>query len=262
MFPKGMVNDVVITVTPLALDGFQDLGVMSIIGSSLATMKAGIPFAGPVGAVRIGYKDGDYIINPSLEQIATGQMNLLVAGPKDNVNMVECDAHEVSDEILAGAWDIAQEHINQSIQRQVDFLKDRPGEDKSSKVVYNKASKGLVIRVEAILTEEKLTEFKRLNKEEFGEMYIDLGNEVIDAAKEMIADEKNEEYTKAKVKMAVFQALKNNIRKHTIHDSVRLDGRKTSDIRPLYCEVDTLPSVHGSAIFRRGDTQVLSTVTL
>ena len=180
MFPKGMVNDVVITVTPLALDGFQDLGVMSIIGSSLATMKAGIPFAGPVGAVRIGYKDGDYIINPSLEQIATGQMNLLVAGPKDNVNMVECDAHEVSDEILAGAWDIAQEPINQSIQRQVDFLKDRPGEDKSSKVVYNKASKGLVIRVEAILTEEKLTEFKRLNKEEFGEMYIDLGNEVIE----------------------------------------------------------------------------------
>lgn len=82
LFPKGMVNDVIITQTPLALDQTQDLGVMSIIGSSLATLKAGIPFDGPVGAVRIGYKNGNYIINPTLEEIETGELNLIVSGKK------------------------------------------------------------------------------------------------------------------------------------------------------------------------------------
>jgi len=262
IYPKGMINDVVITVTPLALDGKQDLGVISIIGASLATMKAGIPFDGPVGAVRIGYKDGNYIINPNLEQIETGQMNLVVAGPKGMINMIECDAHEVSDSILEGAWDIAQAEIDKCIQRQLDFLADCDIKDKSAKVVINKPSKKLISRVETILTEEKLSEFKRHNKEEFGDMYADLEGEVLEAAKEMMADESNEEYTKTKVKSAVFQAMKNNIRKHTIHDGVRLDERAVDQIRPLYCEVDLLPSVHGTALFRRGDTQVLATTTL
>jgi polyribonucleotide nucleotidyltransferase len=79
MFPKGMINDIVISITPLALDHEQDLGVISIIGSSLATMLAGIPFDGPVSAVRIGYKDGRYIVNPTIDEIETGELNLIVS---------------------------------------------------------------------------------------------------------------------------------------------------------------------------------------
>lgn len=112
MFPKGMINDVVIAVTPLALDHEQDLGALSIIGSSLAVMMAGIPFDGPVSAVRIGRKDGQLIINPTIEQIETGELNLIISGKKGSLNMIELDAREVADDILQQAFELAQQQLD------------------------------------------------------------------------------------------------------------------------------------------------------
>jgi polyribonucleotide nucleotidyltransferase len=106
MFPKGMVNDVVITVTPLAMDPKFPLGVVSIIGSSISIMAAGLPFDGPVGAAQIAYLDGEYIVNPTNEQLEKTELNLLVAGKRGSINMIEDESNEVSKEILKKAFEI------------------------------------------------------------------------------------------------------------------------------------------------------------
>jgi polyribonucleotide nucleotidyltransferase len=100
LFPHGMVNDTVISITPLVIDGTQDLGVMSLIGASLATQLAGIPIYGPVGAVRIAYHDGEYIVNPTQDILDVCTYNLMAAGPRDHINMIEADARQASDEIV------------------------------------------------------------------------------------------------------------------------------------------------------------------
>jgi polyribonucleotide nucleotidyltransferase len=106
MFPKGMINDVVVSITPLALDHQLGLGVMHIIGASLSIMAAGIPFDGPVGAAQIGYLDGEFIVNPTLEQLEKSELNLLVAGKKGSINMIECEGKEFSDDLMKKAFDL------------------------------------------------------------------------------------------------------------------------------------------------------------
>jgi polyribonucleotide nucleotidyltransferase len=264
LFPKGMVNDLIISLSPLALDLHQDLGVMSIIGASVATTLAGVPYAGPVGAVRIGYMNGEYIINPTKKQIEEGELNLLVAGPRDSINMIEADGREVSNDILEKAWDIAIEHINQVIDRQEAFTSQVEISNKSDKVVFNKPSTDVIDRVATILTDDVLTVVTRKDtrKEDFGEIYAELESKVLVAGAEKMANDESGDYTKHNLKTAVFTVLKAYIRKNTINDAVRLDGRTPMDIRPLYCEVDVVPQVHGSGLFWRGDTQVLASTTL
>lgn len=191
-------------------------------------------------------------------------MNLLVAGPRDHINMIEADAKEVSNDILEKARDLAVEHINQVIDRQEQFTAQATITDKSDKLSYNQPSEEVIARVSSILTDDKLTLVTRKDtrKEDFGEIYAELENMVLEAGADKIEADESGDYTKRNLKSAVFVVLKKYIRKNTIHDGVRLDGRDPETIRPLYCEVDVLPQVHGTGLFRRGDTQVLSTVTL
>jgi len=189
-------------------------------------------------------------------------MNLLVSGPENKINMIECDAKEVPNDILEKARDIAMQEVNKTIKRQKEFLAKTESKDLSDKIVYNQPSDALVLWTKSILTDDRLALLQRHSKEDFGELFRQLENEVLEAAKLHIEDDTNDEYSVSKVRMAVFQVLKKHIRHKTIHDGVRLDGRGPLDIRPLYCEIDVLPSVHGSGLFWRGDTQVLSTVTL
>lgn len=263
LFPKGMVNDVVITITPLAIDGTQDLGALCLLGSSVALQLAGIPFDGPVGACRVAFVDNQYVINPTLTQLETATMNLMVAGPQDLINMIEADGREAPAEIVERAWDIAMEHINQTIERQQEFIATVDTiTDKSDKVVKNYPSDDLIAWVRTVLTDEKLSGIYRHSKEDFGELYAEYESEVMDAALDYIADETKLDFSHSSVKQAVFHVFKYFIRSRTIHEGVRVDGRDVMTIRPLYCEVDTIPLVHGSGLFWRGDTQVHSTVTL
>jgi polyribonucleotide nucleotidyltransferase len=106
MFPKGMINDVVITATPMAVNLNYPLGVISIIGSSISIMAAGIPFDGPVGAAQVAYLDGEYVVNPTNVQLEKATLNLLVAGKRGSINMIETEANEVTSEILKKAFEI------------------------------------------------------------------------------------------------------------------------------------------------------------
>jgi polyribonucleotide nucleotidyltransferase len=261
MFPKGMVNDVVITITPLSLDQTQDLAVMTIVGASISVMSAGIPLDGPVGAARIAYKDGAFIINPTRQELAEGMANLLVAGKKGSINMIECDAHEVSLDILKQMFALGQQHIDRSCAMQEEFLQKLRINPKQETI--NIPSQELLAYVSGILhTEGKMENLVGNTKVNFNELFNQYEQEVLSVCADKIADSAHADFTRNKVKMAVFTVVKKYIRHRTIAEWLRLDDRKSEDIRPLYCEVGLLPRVHGSGLFWRGDTQVLSTVTL
>ncbi len=265
MFPKGMINDTVVTITPLAIDLEQDLGAISIIASSLAIQKAGIPFYGPVSAVRVGYKDGNYIINPSAEQIETGDLNLLIAGADEIINMIECDGNEVSEEIINEAFRLGVEEMKKIHKAQSDFL---AGTEISGKEIsYNKPSDALLEWTEKYITPEMFQAMTGNSKVPFNDLYYTYEKWAMKAVKELLAngtipEEQHDEFSDAKIKLAIFQVIKHRIRDRVIHEQKRIDDRTMMDIRPLYCEVGLLPRVHWSGLFRRWDTQVLSTITL
>ena len=260
MFPKGMINDVVVSITPLALDHQLGLGVMHIIGASLSIMAAGIPFDGPVGAAQIGYLDGEFIVNPTLEQLEKSELNLLVAGKKGSINMIECEGKEFPDDLMKKAFDLGQKVIDEACDWQLEFLKTL--EIKTQEVTFNKPSEETMQLVDQVLTAERLEAMAGNTKTPFNELYSQYEKEALALAAEKAESEQASEYTESKIKMGVFNAIKKFIRSRTIETGKRIDDRGELDIRPLYCEVDNLPRVHGSGLFWRGDTQVLSTVTL
>ena len=260
MFPKGMVNDVVVSITPLALDHQLGLGVMHIIGASLSIMAAGIPFDGPVGAAQIGYLDGEFIVNPTLEQLEKSELNLLVAGKKGSINMIECEGKEFPDDLMKKAFDLWQKVIDEACDWQLEFLKTL--EIKTQEITFNKPSEENMQLVDQVLTAERLEAMAGNTKTPFNELYSQYEKEALALAAEKVESEQASEYSESKIKMGVFNAIKKFIRSRTIETGKRIDDRGELDIRPLYCEVDNLPRVHGSGLFWRGDTQVLSTVTL
>ncbi|MCX6822942.1 MAG: polyribonucleotide nucleotidyltransferase [candidate division SR1 bacterium] len=260
MFPKGMINDVVITITPLAMDQEFDSGVSMLIASSLSLMSAGIPFDGPVGAAQIGYIDEKFIINPTIAELEKSMFNLIVAGKKGTINMIEADGAEVPAELMKKACEVGQKAIDQSCDFQTAFLKELTITKKEIK--YNKPSEDLMSFISNILTKDKLNAMTGNTKVPFNDLYVQYEKEALELSKENIADKEQEEFTEAKIKMAVFNTIKKFIRTRTLETGKRLDDRDQKDIRPLYCEVNVLPRVHGAGLFRRGDTQVLSTVTL
>lgn len=265
IFPKGMINDIALIITPLALDLKQDLGALSIIAWSLAIQKAGIPFAWPVSAVRIWYKDGNYIINPTVEEIETWEMNLLIAGPGDTINMIECDAKEVSQEIIDGWFKLGVEEIQKIHAKQKEFLSqfDIPQKE----ISYNKPSEKMLAWMNSFITSEMFEAMTGNTKVPFNDLYYTYEKQAIATLPEhiqtaSIPEDELGEWTNSKVKLALFQVIKDRIRDRVLQQQKRIDDRTVLDIRPLYCEAGLLPMVHGSGLFWRGDTQVLSTVTL
>ena len=260
MFPKGMINDIVVSITPLALDHQMSLGVMHIIGSSLSILAAGIPFDGPVGAAQIGYLDGQFIVNPSLEQLEKSDLNLLVAGKKGSINMIECEGKEFPDNLMKEAFTLGQKVIDESCDWQADFIKTL--EIKPQEITFNKPSEKTMELINSYLTSDKLEAMAGNTKTPFNELYNLYEKDILALAKEQSTEENEADLSESKLKMGVFNAVKAFIRSRTIETGKRIDDRGILDIRPLYCETDNLPRVHGSGLFWRGDTQVLSTVTL
>jgi polyribonucleotide nucleotidyltransferase len=249
MFPKGMINDVVITITPLAVDLAMDLGVATIIGSSLSIMAAGIPFDGPVGAAQIGYIDGQFIINPTKAESEKSFFLLLVAGKKGSINMIEAEGNEVPKDLLKEAFVVGQKAIDASCDFQETFLKTIKPEIKE--ITYNKPSEDLIAFVSNILTKEKLNALTGNTKVPFNDLSSQYEKEVLEICKEKIADAEQPDFTEVKVKMAVFNVIKYFLRHRTLDTGKRIDDRDQKEIRPLYCEVGVLPRVHGTGLFWR-----------
>lgn len=218
-----MINDVVITITPMALDQELDLGVATIIGSSLSIMAAGIPFDGPVGAAQIGYIDEKFIINPTRAESEKSLFLLLVAGKKGSINMIEAEGNEAPADLLKKAFEIGQKAIDESCDFQTEFLKKL--KPKLKEISYNKPSEDIIAYIKNIFNNEKLHALAGNTKEPFNDIYSIYEKEVMELCKEKIDDEEQEDFTEVKVKMAVFAIVKSFIRKRTLEEGKRIDDR-------------------------------------
>ena len=260
LFPKGFYNDVTIIATPLSVDTDIMPEPLAMLGSSIALCVSDIPFDGPVGAVKIGCVDGKFIVNPTPAQIDEGVLDLTVAGTKEAVLMVEAGAKEVSEELMLDAIMFAHEEIKKQVAFQEKIMKDVFG--KSGKVV----SKNVNLEVVPEEIDKAVREFADKPLDKIFDCYDRQARQELED--EFDVEVRNhfegifpEEQMKF-VSQVVYAMKKEKVRHKILYKGIRPDGRKTNEIRPIWCEVGLLPRVHGSGVFTRGQTQVLTTCTL
>ncbi len=254
LFPKGMRHDVSVVCTVMSVEQDNIPDIPSMIGASAALATSQIPWAGPIGAVNIGYVDGEYIVNPTVEQREVSLMNLTVAGTSEAVLMVEAGAKEVSEEIMLGAILFAHEEIKKIVafingivaeigKEKKEFPLSLPGEDVKA-AVREYALEKVEWMFETFERSERNAREEQV-KAEVAEHFA----EQFEGREQEVAD-------------ALYNVQKEVMRRHIIDKGIRPDGRKLTEVRPIWCEVGVLPRPHGSAVFTRGQTQVMTVATL
>jgi len=254
LFPSGMRNEVQVIAMPLSVDNDHLPDVLSIIGASAALTVSDIPFNGPVGAVRIGKVNGEFVINPSFDQVENGDLDLVVAGTKDYIVMVEAGANEVSEAEVLEALQLAHEHIKPLCVIQEE-LAAKVGTVKAEVPIYT-VPEDILTRVREQFAEQVLQAIQQPDKSAREEAIQLLKEEIVQA----LLPEYPEQETD--LREAAEKVVKEQVRRLILEHGVRPDGRKYDEIRPISCMVGLLPRVHGSALFTRGQTQVLTSVTL
>lgn len=255
LFPKGFYNDVTVVATALSVDPNIAPEPLAMLGSSFALSISDIPFMGPTGSVCVGLVDGKYVINPDLEQREKSLMHLMLSGTEEAILMVEAGAKEVTEKQMLDGIMFGHEEIKK-IVRFIKDVKAKIGKPVSEKIVYETIDPELEKDVRGFATpliEKALCEFDRQKRQK----NQDEANEEIQAH----FAEKYPEQTK-QIGDVVYKITKETVRSKILNEGVRPDGRKTTEIRPIWNEVGVLPRVHGSGVFTRGQTQVLTTLTL
>ncbi|MFH1478490.1 MAG: polyribonucleotide nucleotidyltransferase [Candidatus Omnitrophota bacterium] len=255
LFPDGYTNDVQVFATVLSSDGANDSDIPALVGASAALTISDIPFLGPIGAVKIGLIDNEFIVNPTFQELEKSELNLVMVGTKDKVVMIEAGANEISEEKMLEAIEFAQKHIADTIALQEELQK-KCGREKL-KPELKTVKKELYEKVKHIAAKEIQKISALPTKEKRTEERIALGKEVMEKLKK--EDETLEDID---IKNALYKVEKEEIRKYILGNSKRTDGRPYTEIRPIACEVGVLPRTHGSGLFTRGETQSLSTTTL
>ena len=253
LFPENFYNDVQVIATPFSVDEDNEPDCMTTIGASIALGISDIPFYGPVAAVSVGYVDGKFVVNPNKEQREKTSLNLTVAGTADAINMVEAGANELSEDEMLEAMMVAHAEIKE-ICSFIQTIIDDIGKEKME------------------VSEEVETELQRKIKDKYTE---DIKNSIrttdkvqreddINAIEEKCREDFLEEFPESEdeIHKTVDSIMKKEVRRMISIDKIRPDGRKMTEIRPLSAEAGLLPRAHGSGLFQRGQTQVLSVLTL
>ena len=259
LFPKDFRNDVCVVATVLSVDPDNSPEVCAMIGSSAALSISDIPFGGPTAAVNVGYVDDKIIINPTLEQREKSRLRLTVAGTLEKITMIEAGADEIPNVTMLQA--IKQAHVE--IKKLCNFISEIKNEIGKEKFSYKSfaTDKDVFEEIKTNFKERMYTDVQELDKTvrdtNIEKITEDITNYFIEKYGEESADEK-----KADIANSIHDLEKECVREMILEEHKRPDGRKLDEIRPLSCEVGVLPRVHGSAIFTRGQTQVMSIVTL
>ncbi|CEQ12204.1 polynucleotide phosphorylase/polyadenylase [[Clostridium] sordellii] len=254
LFPKGFRNDVQVVATVLSVDQDCTPDIVAMIGSSIALSISDIPFNGPTGSVSVGLVDGAFVINPTAEQREKSSLHLVVSGTKDAIMMVEAGAEEIPDELMLEAILFAHEEIKKVVEF-VEMIVAEVGKEKIEVTLYKidedveKAVREFATdkMKEAVKTVEKLERMEKMDavKEEtfthFGEIAEEFGQDIEETLHAIIKEE---------------------VRKLIVHENIRPDNRKPDEIRPIWCDNGFIPRAHGSGLFTRGQTQVMSIATL
>lgn len=264
LFPKGYKNDVQVVITVLSVEQDNAPDILGINGVSAALHLSFIPFMGPIGAVSVGRINGEYVINPTVEQCEESDMFIAMCGTKDAINMVECKADEVSEEAILNGLMFGHEEI----KRIVAFIEEFRAEAMERGVAAEKLE-----FVKPPFNEELESVIKPLAKNAYNEVYHKCAGEKIakkarealfDAVAGDIVAQYEEQYPDNidEIKEIIGVAQKETVRRIIAGEKLRVDGRNVDEVRPIKCEVGVLARTHGSALFTRGETQILNVCTL
>ncbi len=253
LFPDEFKNEVQVLPTVISYDKENEADILSIIASSAALAISGMPFLGPVGASRVGFIKGEYVLNPTKGQLKDSKLDLVVAGTKDAVLMVESEASGLTEEEMLNAVKFGHEGFVPVIEMIEDLAKECK---KPDWVVEKKDLSEVKNKLESEFTEELKKAFSIKDKQERSNLI----SEITDKAKKLYEEDEN--YTDLDVNSELKNLEKRIVRTDILKNKNRIDGRGLADVRPIMCEVGILPRVHGSALFTRGETQAIVTTTL
>ncbi len=254
LFPKGLFNDVTVIATALSVDVNISPEPFAMLGSSIALSISDIPFAGPTGSVTVGLVDGKYVINPDVAQKEKSTLHLNLSGTKDAIMMVEAGAKEIDDEEMIGAILFGHEEI----KKQCAFIEGivaEVGKPKREMDLYH-IPEDLDNAVRAYASEKLDFALDTFDRQERSARQDDVERDCLEHFAEIFPDMERE------IKDSLYYITKEKVRAKITHAGVRPDGRALTEIRPIWCEHGLLPRVHGSAVFTRGQTQVMTTCTL
>ncbi len=254
LLPKNWYYETQVMVSVLSYDGINQPDILGAIASTTALSISNIPFDGPVSTVRIGRKDGELIVNPIYDEIENGDIEMIIAGSKDSINMVEGEANEISEKDFIEIMKKAHSSIIETIELQEEFVAEvNPEKREKPEVVENDELNKEVLDI----VESKINELiQNDNKVERGE----LTQKIFVELEEKYGDEYDEK--KNEIKNIVSNIIKEKVRTRILKEKIRIDGRKPNEIRKITSEVSVLPRTHGSALFTRGETQALVVTTL
>ncbi|MDR0879325.1 MAG: polyribonucleotide nucleotidyltransferase [Clostridioides sp.] len=257
LFPDGFRNDVQVVATVLSVDQDCTPDIMAMIGSSVALSISEIPFNGPTGSVCVGLVDGEFVVNPTAEQREKSVMHLVVSGTKEAIMMVEAGAEEVPDALVLEAILFAHEQIKKIVEF-IDGIVAEVGKEKLEVELYQVSDETEKV-VREFAAEKMKAAVKTIEKMERQENMDKVKEETLAHFAEEV---ENFDEMKGDIEEVLQHIIKEEVRKSIVHDGVRPDNRKLEEIRPIWCETGLVPRTHGSAIFTRGQTQVLNIATL
>jgi polyribonucleotide nucleotidyltransferase len=260
LFPDGMRNDVQVVATILSVDEVNDPDVLAINAASAALVISRIPFDGPIAAVRVGRVAGNFVLNPSYKEREEGDLDLVVSGTGEHVLMVEAGAKQITEDDMIAAIKFAQPHLKTLVHLQNELVK---------KVGVPKVEVKRVLPDEAIYAEVESFAKDKLQKALYGTFPKEIRENQADAVREEVQKHVAEKFAdrtelnlKSQANLALDKLTKKVVRANILEKELRVDERKLNVTRPVSCQVGVLPRTHGSALFNRGETQVLTTVTL
>ena len=256
LFPKGFNNEVQVIATVMSLNPDVDPDIPAMIGASAALAISGMPFAGPIGAAKVGYIDGEYVLNPGLSALENSKLELIVAGTKDAVLMVESEANQLSEEVMLGAVMYGHEQMQAAIDTINELAAEvgKPAWDWQPPA----ADEDLATAVAGAI-ESALSEAYRITDKQERQAAVGAAK---DAAVEALSGGEDARWSADEVKAAASRLEKNIVRGRVIKGEPRIDGRDHKTVRPIDVEVGVLPRAHGSAVFTRGETQAIVVTTL
>jgi len=257
LFPKGFMNEVQVICTVMSADKVNDPDIAAMIGTSAALAISGIPFLGPIGAARVGFtEDQGYILNPTFEELASSELDMVVAGTNDAVLMVESEAQELTEDEMLGAVLFA----HQEMQVAISAINELVAEAGKPKWDWQPAAKNetLIAQVRGLVGEGIAAAYQVADKMQRQGALADLRSKAIETL-----SGKEEGQPSDKEVAGIFNSLEKEIVRNRIIDGApRIDGRDTKTVRAIDVEIDILKGVHGSALFTRGETQAIATCTL
>jgi polyribonucleotide nucleotidyltransferase len=253
LFPKDLRNDVQVIITALSHDQEHQIDILAILGASAALTVSDIPFGGPIGAVRVGYVDGEFIFNPTFSEMEHSTLDLRLAGTADAVLMVEAGANEVSEDIVVAAIKAGHEAMQPIIAVQEEMRRTVGKPTRTYKsfgvsdAVKTAVSAELDARLHQLLIENPIKSER---------------NDALDALQDEVVATLSAQYAASDIKAMLHEILRDEVRQRILEDGIRPDGRNFTTVRPISCETNLLPRAHGSGLFTRGQTQVLTIATL